>query len=77
MAMATAFAVSWSRRNAVPGIYGVVADLIKVEKAYEIAIETALGGSIQNIVTDTEETAKQLIELSEARINTGGRPSCR
>ena len=47
----------------MPGIYGVVADIIKVEKAYEIAIETALGGSIQNIVTDTEETAKLLIEF--------------
>lgn len=45
-----------------PGIHGVVADLITVEKSYEIAIETALGGSIQNVVTDTEETAKALIE---------------
>ena len=45
------------------GILGVVADLIKVEKTYEIAIETALGGSIQNIVTDTEETAKRQIEF--------------
>lgn len=44
-----------------PGIIGVVADIIKVEKNYETAIETALGGSIQNIVTDNEETAKRLI----------------
>ncbi|MDD5934689.1 MAG: chromosome segregation protein SMC, partial [Clostridiales bacterium] len=44
------------------GVLGVVADLIKVEKKYETAVETALGGSIQNIVTDTEETAKALIE---------------
>ena len=44
------------------GIHGVVADLIKVEKTYETAIETALGGSIQNIVTDDEETAKRMIE---------------
>lgn len=44
------------------GIVGVVADIIKVEKQYEIAIETALGGNIQNIVTDTENTAKELIE---------------
>ena len=51
------------QKERVPGIYGVVADIIKVEKAYEIAIETALGGSIQNIVTDTEETAKLLIEF--------------
>ncbi len=44
-----------------PGIRGVVADLIQVQKRYEIAIETALGGSIQNIVTDNEQTAKQMI----------------
>ncbi len=44
------------------GILGVVADLIKVEKSYETAVETALGGSIQNIVTDSEDTAKSLIE---------------
>ena len=40
------------QRDRQPGIHGVVADLIKVEKAYEVAVETALGGSIQNIVTD-------------------------
>jgi chromosome segregation protein len=44
-----------------PGIVGVVADIIKVEKTYETAIETALGGSIQNIVTEDEATAKNLI----------------
>ncbi len=44
------------------GIIGVVADIIKVDKKYEVALETALGGNIQNIVTDTETTAKELIE---------------
>lgn len=44
------------------GLLGVVADLIKVDKTYEIAIETALGGSIQNIVTDNEDTAKRMIQ---------------
>ena len=43
------------------GIVGVVADIIKVDKEYETAIETALGGNIQNIVTDDEETAKKMI----------------
>ena len=43
------------------GIIGVVADIIKVDKKYETAIETALGGNIQNIVTDNEETAKKMI----------------
>jgi chromosome segregation protein len=49
------------KKETTAGIIGVVADIIKVEKTYETAIETALGGSIQNIVTDTEETAKKLI----------------
>ena len=46
-----------------PGIIGVVADIIKVDKKYEVAIETALGGNIQNIVTKDEATAKQMIHL--------------
>ena len=43
------------------GIIGVVADIIKVDKAYETAMEIALGGSIQNIVTKDEEVAKKMI----------------
>ena len=49
------------QRSREPGIRGVVADLIHTEKRFETAIETALGGSIQNIVTDTDQTAKRLI----------------
>ena len=45
------------------GIVGVVADIIKVDKKYETAVETALGGSIQNIVTEDEKTAKDLIHF--------------
>lgn len=48
-------------REAEKGIIGVVADIIKVEKKYETAIETALGGNIQNIVTEDEDTAKRMI----------------
>ncbi len=50
------------KKDQEAGILGVVADIIKVDKAYEIAIETALGGSIQNIVTDNEHTAKSMIQ---------------
>ena len=49
------------QKNREPGIKGVVADIIHVQKDYEVAIETALGGSIQNIVTDNEQTAKRMI----------------
>ena len=44
-----------------PGLLGVVSDLIQVDKKYETAIETALGGNIQNIVTEDEDTAKKMI----------------
>ncbi|MEE1027565.1 MAG: chromosome segregation protein SMC [Agathobacter sp.] len=46
-----------------PGLLGVVSDLIQVDKQYEIAIETALGGNIQNIVTEDEPTAKKMISF--------------
>lgn len=44
-----------------PGIIGVVADIITVKQEYEVAVETALGGSIQNIVTEDDATAKRMI----------------
>lgn len=50
------------KKDTTPGIKGVVADLVQVDKDYEVAIETALGASIQNIVTDDEQTAKSLIQ---------------
>ena len=58
-------------KDSTPGILGVIADIIKVEKQYETAIETALGGTIQNIVTDKENTAKELINY--LKVNKLGR----
>ncbi|MBP3568540.1 MAG: chromosome segregation protein SMC [Lachnospiraceae bacterium] len=49
------------RKSDTPGIVGVVADIIKVDSKYETAMETALGGSIQNIVTKDEATAKKMV----------------
>ncbi len=49
------------QKDTEKGIIGVVADIVKVEKKYEVAIETALGGNIQNIVTEDEATAKHMI----------------
>lgn len=49
------------QKDRVPGILGVVADLIQTSRQYELAVETALGGSIQNIVTADEQTAKRMI----------------
>ncbi len=56
------------RKGQERGIIGVVADIIQAEAKYETAIETALGGNIQNIVTEDEETAKRMIGyLKKAR----------
>lgn len=43
-------------------IHGPLAQLIKTEKRYIAAIETALGGANQNIVVDSEEDAKNAIK---------------
>ncbi len=50
------------QKNSNPGIIGVVADVIKTQKKFETAIETALGGQIQNIVTDSQNTARSMID---------------
>ena len=55
------------------GVHGVLANLISVESEYETAIEMALGAQIQNIVTDTEEEAKKLVNY--LRENKLGRAS--
>lgn len=45
------------------GIYGAVADVISVNQKYEVAIETALGQAMQNIICESEENAKKAIEF--------------
>ncbi len=55
------------------GMHGVLANVIEVSEEYETAIEMCLGASLQNIVTDTEEDAKKLVE--HLRKNNLGRAS--
>ena len=55
------------------GMHGVLANVIEVPKEYETAIEMCLGLSLQNIVTETEEDAKKLVE--HLRKNNLGRAS--
>lgn len=50
------------QKKSQPGLIGVVADIIKVDDAYITAVETALGGNIQNIVTEDEHVARAMIE---------------
>ena len=59
------------QKNNHKGIIGVVADIIRVDSKYETAIEIALGGNIQNIVTDNEQTAKAMIDYLKQ--HKGGR----
>ena len=55
------------------GVHGIIANLISVDKEYETAIEMALGGMLQNIVTDDEDVAKKLVR--HLRANNLGRAS--
>ena len=55
------------------GMHGVLANVIEVPEEYQTAIEMCLGASLQNIVTDTEQDAKKLVE--HLRKNNLGRAS--
>ena len=55
------------------GVEGVLANLIEVPQDLETAIEMCLGLSLQNIVTNTEQEAKKLVEY--LRKNNAGRAS--
>lgn len=53
------------------GIHGPLSQLISVEERYAVAVETALGAAIQNIVTDSENDAKRAINFLKEK--KGGR----
>lgn len=55
-------AVKFIMKEKASGIEGTVADLINVPEGFETAMETALGGHIQNIVCDSDDAAKRAIE---------------
>ena len=56
-----------ARRGSLQRVHGPVADLLKVPDQYTVAIETALGGAMQNIVVDREEDGKAVIQLLKRR----------
>ncbi len=55
------------------GLSGVLANVISTDEKYQTAIEMALGASLQNVVTNTEQDAKKMIEF--LRRNNIGRAS--
>lgn len=63
--------ISAGKRGQIGGIHGTVADIISVDKKYAAAVETALGNALQNIVVDSEETAKRCIRF--LKDSNGGR----
>ena len=60
-----------AQRGGLRHVHGPVADLVQVPDAYTVAIETALGGAMQNIVVDREEDGKAVIQYLKRR--DGGR----
>ena len=64
-------AVRFVMKSNIGGIDGVVAELMKVPAGLEIAVETALGGGMQNIVCEKDANAKEAINL--LKTNKAGR----
>lgn len=57
------FVMNRARDGAVKGVLGPVSTLISTQQEYATAIEVALGGAMQNIVVENENTAKRAISL--------------
>ena len=64
-------AVRFVMKAGMPGIEGVVGDLMKAPAGYETALETALGGAMQNIVCQKDGHAKEAIR--SLKVNKAGR----
>ncbi len=60
-----------AQRGGLKNIHGPVAELLRVPEQYTVAVETALGGAMQNIVVDREEDGKAAITFLKRR--DGGR----
>lgn len=52
-----------SEKGSLSGIHGTLSQLISVKSEYAVAIETALGNAVQNIVTDTQQNAKNAVNF--------------
>ncbi|MBE6864759.1 MAG: chromosome segregation protein SMC [Ruminococcus flavefaciens] len=60
-----------SKQGRIGGIFGTVAQNIGVEQKYAVAVETALGGAMQNIIVENEDIAKRCIRFLKEQ--KGGR----
>lgn len=59
-----------NNENELKGVIGAVGEILKVKEGYETAIEIALAAAVQNIITETEEDAKEAIDFLK-RSNSG------
>lgn len=55
-------AVRFIMKNNLKGIEGVAADLMEVPRGFEVAIETALGAGLQNVVCQKDQDAKAAVK---------------
>ncbi len=56
-----------ARRGTLRGVHGTVAELVRADERCTLAIETALGAAIQNVVVDTQDDGRRAIELLKRR----------
>lgn len=59
-----------AERGNLRGVHGPVANLVRADDEYALAIETALGGAMQNIVIDTQNDGRSAIEMLK-RMDSG------
>lgn len=65
------YGVKYIMKSQLPGIRGVVGESMRVPEGLETAVETALGGAMQNIICDKDEHAKKAISVLKQ--NNSGR----
>jgi len=63
-----------AQRGSLEGVLGPVAALITVPESYAVAIEIALGGAMQHLVVETEQSGKRM--LNDLKRRDGGRVTC-
>lgn len=68
-------AMTAARRRELTGVLGPVGQLFHVESRYTVALETALGGAMQDLLVEDEQAGKAVLRLVKRR--DGGRVTCR
>ena len=62
------------RRGNLRGVFGPVGELFRVPPRDTVALETALGGAMQNLLVEDEQAGKAVLRLVKQR--EGGRVTC-